>query len=62
MPYQHCRQPWPYALQCEPLHLTPDLRLDCGGNCVSIQNSSHAPSFLLMVNARSAGEESSAVI
>jgi len=28
MPYQHCRQPRPYALLCEALHLIPDLRLD----------------------------------
>jgi hypothetical protein len=49
-------------LSREALYLIPDFRLDCGGNCVSIQNSSHAPSFLLMVNACSAGQELSLVI
>ncbi len=47
MSYQHCCQPRPYALRRQPLHFSPDLRLDFGGDCVSIQNSSHAPSFLL---------------
>jgi hypothetical protein len=62
MPYQHRRQPRPYALQCEALHLILDFRLDRSGNCISIQNSRHAPSFLLMVNAHSPGEELSLVI
>jgi hypothetical protein len=49
-------------LSREALYLIPDLRLDRGGNCVSIQNSSHAPSLLLMVNACSARAELCLVI
>ena len=47
MPYQHCRQPGPYALERQPLYFRPDLRLDFSGDRGSIQNFSHAPSLLL---------------